>query len=377
MAYLPIRFLMLQQLASADLTVTVIAEKIGAIRNSVAKSIESAHAQGVVHISGYRKGVPIYRHGPGQDEPRPVDLAPTVPEAKPVPAVVPVPYAGVEYFEMTDLLPGVQHFMCSKLKSTLSVASCADRYQKAMKGAPESDRYIACRGCPVGASHCGQKAPNESRFFGMTICGRCHRGATRLIGKHLCISCMNRQYEYLKGKNAKGTVPVNHAALDRRSITYRAGDEAKTLARDLTVDAEELVIAALRDSKDAVTFGFNNLAMHARFDGEQFDRSIGDSEEGDAVPASIAADETAYVEHVVKPATAVFDPYARIRDVVEKMDRDVRVCSPAMPRRVAKKARLRARRQVRVSNLTVGLLRNVGALPAPAPVVTPSSSSGR
>src|ERR1700722_19341145 len=168
MANLAIRYLMLEQLASADLTVTAIAERIGAIRNSVAKSIEQAHEHGIVHISGYDKRVPIYRRGPGLDVPCPVAEKP---EGKPIPPVVPVTYAGIEYFEMADLLPGVQHFSCQKLRSTLSVASCADRYKRTLTDGPENDRYIACRGCPVGASHCGQKAPNESRFFRMTICG--------------------------------------------------------------------------------------------------------------------------------------------------------------------------------------------------------------
>jgi len=369
MANLAIRFLMLQQLASADLTVTAIAERIGAVRNSVAKSMEKAHEHGIVHIAGYSKGVPIYRRGAGQDEPRPPAEVLEAPAAKPVPPVVPVLSASLDYFEM-DILPNVQHFTCTKLKSTLSVESCADRYKKAMAGGPENDRYIVCRGCPIGASHSGQEAPNESRFFGKTICGRCHTGATRLIGKHLCISCYNRSRELRVGKNRKGTAPVKLTRLDQRSIAYRTAGVVKTRTLSESVDTEELMVAVLRDTPSSVTFGFKNPALHARFDGEQFDRSIGDAET-DTVVAPIVPDEAAYVEHVIKPATAGFDPYERLRDVVEKMDHEVRVCAPGVSRRAAKKARLRARRQVRVSDMTVGLLRNVGALPASVPVPVP------
>jgi hypothetical protein len=96
-----------------------------------------------------------------------------------------------------------------------------------------------------------------SPLKGMTICGRCHTGTTRLIGKHLCVSCANRQYEYLKGRNAKGTKPVKLAPLEPRKIRFMSGSAPKTLYMPLTVDTEELIIAALRDSKDTVRFGFS------------------------------------------------------------------------------------------------------------------------
>lgn len=381
MGYPSIRYAVLEQLASADLTVTALAERIGSIRNSVAKSIEQTHEHGVVHIAGWDKRLPIYRRGPGLDEPRPPAEVLKAPEDKPAAPVVPVLYQGIEYFEMADLLPGVRHFMCTKLKSTLSVESCADRYRKANADAPESDRYFTCRNCPIGAAHGGHTAPNTHKFRGMTICGRCHRGSTRLIGRHLCISCYNRSRELVLGRNAKGTAPVNLASLEQRSITYRAGDVVKTRVLDKTLDMEELVIAVFRDEANMVTFGFKNTAMDWLLD-DEFDRSISDTPddifvtpepvtENAAVAAPIARDEAMHVEHVVKPATAGFDPYARIREVIEKEDREVRVHSPGISRRAAKKARLRARRQVRVSDMTVGLLRNVEALPAPAPAPVP------
>lgn len=372
MAYLPIRFLMLQQLASADLTVTAIAEKIGAIRNSVAKSVDAAHGQGVVHITDYCKGVPIYRHGPGQDAPRPVHLVPEDPKAKPIPPVVPVLSPSLEYFEMADLLPGVRHFTCARYRSTLSIASCADRYQKANATSDPDLRLTHCRGCPFGAGHCGQEAPNESPLFGRTICGRCRTGATRLIGKHLCISCYNRARELRIGANAKGTAPINLARLDQRSITFRAaGGGVKTRVLAESVDTEELVIAVLRDSVSAVQFGWCAPAATDGLIGDEFDRSIGDSEPCESTAgAGVVTD----VECDAVPATAGLDvlpadAYAVLRAAVDQLDAAVPACAPGMSRRSATKLRQKTRRQVRVSNLTVAKLRGVGALPAP--VVSP------
>lgn len=325
MGYPSIRYAVLEQLASADLTVTALAERIGAIRNSVAKSIEQAHEQGIVHIAGWDKRVPIYRRAPGRDEPRPPA---EVLDAMPAAPVVPVLSASLEYFEMADLLPGVKHFMCTKLKSTLSVESCADRYKKANADAPESDRYFTCRNCPIGAGHGGHTAPNTHKFRGMTICGRCHRGSTRLIGRHLCISCYNRSRELVLGRNAKGTAPVNLASLEQRSITYRAGDVVKTRVLDKTLDMEELVIAVFRDEANMVTFGFKNTAMDWLL-GDEFDRSISDTPDDisvtpepvteiAAVAAPIVLDEAIDVECDAEPVTAGLDPYSAMREAVEQ-----------------------------------------------------------
>ncbi|SOE59215.1 hypothetical protein SAMN05414139_01493 [Burkholderia sp. D7] len=385
MAYLPIRYLMLQQLASADLTVTAIAERIGAIRNSVAKSMESAHEQGIVHIAGYDKRIPIYRRGAGLDSPRPPAEVLEAPEAKPVAPVVPVPYAGLEYFEMADLLPGVTHFMCSRYRSTLSVASCADRYQKANATSDPDLRLISCRGCAVGASHCGQEVPNESRLFGKTLCARCRTGATRLIGKHICPSCFNRAREFRIGRNGKGTVP--RIVLEPRSISYLTAGEVKTRTLSESLDNDELVIAVLRDSKSAVAFGFRAPAAMDWLLGDEYDRSIGDApgdisvtpeavtENTAGVPAPVAEVVTD-VECDAEPATSGLDmlqadPYEALRAAFDQLDTAVPVCVSGMSRRAARKLRQEARRQVRVSNLTVAMLRVVGAVRAPLPIVAP------
>ncbi|TAN25870.1 MAG: hypothetical protein EPN31_14440 [Castellaniella sp.] len=79
----------------------------------------------------------------------------------------------------------------------------------------------------------------------------------RLIHKHLCVSCYNRQREVLVGKNAKGSSPVKWQALARRTITYQLSDGTvaeRTL--DRTTDMEELIVGVLRDERKAVRFGW-------------------------------------------------------------------------------------------------------------------------
>lgn len=90
----------------------------------------------------------------------------------------------------------------------------------------------------------------------------------------------------------------------------------------------------------------------------------------DAVaPATDGAMDVACVdEPVTNLRGALSDPLQALRDLLERDDRAAPV--PSISRRAAKRMR-KAGRQVRLSSLTVGLLRGVGALPAPAPVVAP------
>ena len=160
----------------------------------------------------------------------------------------------VEYVEFAEL-PGVKHFHCSRYNATLSTESCAGNWREGNHLL--SEKRMRCRVCPIGAVHAGETAASMSPLKGSLICGRCHIGATRLIGKHLCISCYNRQREYLIGRNAKGSRPVKLAPLEPRRIRYMAGSTVKTLYMPLSVDTEELVVAALRDSRERVTFAWN------------------------------------------------------------------------------------------------------------------------
>ena len=104
----------------------------------------------------------------------------------------------VTYTEI-DLMPGVKYFHCENHRSTLSVTSCAAQFKRHKGGCSK------CTGCVVGALHAGEKIvarPSKS------LCCRCGELVQRLIAsKGICVSCQNREYEVLHGKNGKGAPP--------------------------------------------------------------------------------------------------------------------------------------------------------------------------
>ncbi len=154
-----------------------------------------------------------------------------------------------------EIVPGMKHFTCERMRATLSVQACADNWRR---GHYEGDlSRQPCKGCEIGAMHAGEAGASQSPLLNTRICGRCHRTGMRLIHKHLCVSCYNRQREVLVGKNAKGSSPVKWQALARRTITYQLSDGTvaeRTL--DRTTDMEELIVGVLRDERKAVRFGW-------------------------------------------------------------------------------------------------------------------------
>lgn len=159
----------------------------------------------------------------------------------------------IQYFEIAEM-PGKQMFRCEKMRASISVNACSLMWREAAeKGAPE--RLDRCRNCQIGAKHAGVGDASLSPLRGSMICGRCEQGATRLIHGHLCVSCYNRQREYLLGRNAKGNAPKCHPQLHALAIKYRAGQVVKVMAMPHVVHVSELVIAALRDEPKQVTFG--------------------------------------------------------------------------------------------------------------------------
>jgi hypothetical protein len=159
----------------------------------------------------------------------------------------------VEYFTLQDV-PGRTYFNCERMRAKLSTDACAAMWRKA--DAATDGTNNSCKLCPIGAVHAGEVAASMSPLKGSLICARCHRQASRLIGKHLCVSCKNREYELLKGRNAKGTAPVKTSRLDCRVLRYSAGGDLRYLRLPLSIDMDELVVATLRDNRNKVEFGF-------------------------------------------------------------------------------------------------------------------------
>lgn len=159
----------------------------------------------------------------------------------------------VEYSTMPEV-PGKVYFQCSRLRAKLSTEACSGMWRKADE--INDGSHSACRLCPLGAVHAGEVSASMSPLKGSMTCARCHRVSERLIHKMMCVSCYNRQREALLGRNAKGTVPVKLGPLHRRSIRYLHGGELCTLVLKQTIDIDELVVTALRDSRQRVVFGF-------------------------------------------------------------------------------------------------------------------------
>lgn len=162
----------------------------------------------------------------------------------------------VEYFGMPET-PGISYFQCDRLRAKLPMQSCADMWRQANH--KHDENRLACRGCPIGAMHAGEHEASLSPLRGKLVCARCHRSASRLVSKHICVSCKNREYEYLKGRNAKGSRPVKLKSLAPRTLHYLHGDELRTLHLPLSLDIEELMVAAIRDSANKVRFMFGSL----------------------------------------------------------------------------------------------------------------------
>lgn len=161
----------------------------------------------------------------------------------------------VEYFTYENV-PGKTYFRCDRQRATLSTEACKTMWRKADE--VSDGLHHACRLCPIGAVHAGEVAASMSPLKGTLTCARCHRTAGRLISGMICVSCQNRQYEWIKGRNAKGTAPVKLCSLDARRLRYRHGDELKVARGRYTMDADELLVAVLRDSKQSVVFAFNS-----------------------------------------------------------------------------------------------------------------------
>lgn len=166
----------------------------------------------------------------------------------------------IEYFTIPELGEDRPLFRCEALRATMQVSSCKERWEQAnAKNAPE--RLDRCRGCTIGAAHAGVGDATSSPLFSSGICSRCHRKGLRLVGNDKCVSCWNREREYLLGRNAKGAEPKLHPRLVRLEATVMIGKRVATVKRERAVDMTEVVVARLRDESKRVLFAFSSKAL--------------------------------------------------------------------------------------------------------------------
>jgi len=72
----------------------------------------------------------------------------------------------------------------------------------------------------------------------------------------------NREYEWVKGRNAKGKFPACHPRLGPRRLVYATEAGVHVVARERTASTLELVVEVLRDSPKRALFGFGVGRVH-------------------------------------------------------------------------------------------------------------------
>jgi len=161
----------------------------------------------------------------------------------------------VDYFELPEL-PGKPMFTCQRRAATLQPGACAAMWRTANDNL-SPNRTLACRGCQIGADHADVPNSSSSQIRGVAMCVRCHRVGLRLVAGHtLCVSCWNREREYLVGRNARGKPPVTHPVLHRTQAWGVVSGVVQGWALARATSVLEALVMALRDSQQQVMFGF-------------------------------------------------------------------------------------------------------------------------
>lgn len=155
--------------------------------------------------------------------------------------------------------PGQQYFHCDPLRATLTVGSCATNWLRSQE---REAGLWQCRGCRLGAEHAGEEEANLWFGRGELICSRCTRGADRLVKGDQCVSCYNREREFVLGRNARGVYPNKMPRLRERSLFFMQGQAPRQVTRPRSLDMTELIVAQLRDSRESLTFAFRQTPAY-------------------------------------------------------------------------------------------------------------------
>lgn len=165
---------------------------------------------------------------------------------------------GVTYAVVTSA-PGLKMFRCEPYRANLTMQGCGARWREAQTaGGEAADRVAHCRGCSIGALHAGFRPIAYSRWFGVSICPRCSKGTTRMIGGSRCVSCYNRERELRAGRNARGNKPVELLERPLHAVELRlvVDDEPRRVRHGPTTGLAETLIQILRTTKGEIGFGF-------------------------------------------------------------------------------------------------------------------------
>ena len=163
----------------------------------------------------------------------------------------------MDYFAL-DGVPG-RYFVCTVFHTTLGVTSCAGRWKEAQNGR----RFDTCKGCVLGAEHAGHA---QAVHAPESYCCRCGEAVLRKMVKGVCVSCKNREYEVVKGRNGKGA-PISPVdvfygaeaanmvvALHHVKVYAISGGRSKKVDFSRVADPLEAFLRAMREFDIAPTF---------------------------------------------------------------------------------------------------------------------------
>lgn len=150
-------------------------------------------------------------------------------------------------------------FRCKTLSATLSDKSCSALYLKAMSFNSNSFMFVKCQFCPIGAKHSGNPSPPEkiSIFYRSYVCSRCFQRSTRMIRNSICVSCYNREREFMVGKNARGSAPIRYRKIGSAVIWYLNDKGLCVRKFDRVSSRVEAVISILHNDGGAKSFGWS------------------------------------------------------------------------------------------------------------------------
>ena len=145
----------------------------------------------------------------------------------------------------------IEMFTCPRNPGELRVTrrGCGEMWEKANTG-KRPDPWVSaryCYQCPIGAANVGAKCGDSARLE--RICTRCHRPTAKFIYERLCVSCTNRQYEYIKGRNARGRRPVKLSRMSHYQVITSMHETFTEVDVGLVIDAMESVLASIRRTR--------------------------------------------------------------------------------------------------------------------------------
>jgi hypothetical protein len=157
------------------------------------------------------------------------------------------------YFTLPDA-PDLKMFRCARLRATLSDRACAANFLRSQKLRPDDVTGVhLCRECPIGSATAGVPLIRRSGLYNIDLCPRCRRYCARIINGTRCVGCANREYEWIRGANAKGTVPKMKPLLARR-LRIVIGGQVTELRSERSRDHTELMLGVLRVAEGRAVF---------------------------------------------------------------------------------------------------------------------------